>query len=249
MKSKTKLLTIMTIAVVMVMAFSAIVFAAIDESEPNDTFEQANPIYLNTTVYGDGYYYKPGETYSDHYSFICPISGTIRVDYYNDTYRIGYSYDRPEVTFYNEYCEKENRTYFQAGSLAKQSSYVSVKAGSKHYIRIANYERNYHFKLVYDIGQTSIKSVKAAKKAFTVNWNKKEKASFYQVRYIKASTYSDYGWSKAKVVDQISSSKKSLSIKKLSAKKKYYVQVRVARVIDGQTYYSGWCGKKTVTTK
>ena len=38
-------------------------------------------------------------------------------------------------------------------------------------------------------------------------------------------------------------------IKKLKAKKKYYVQVRTYKTVSGKKYYSKWSKKKTVKTK
>ena len=38
-------------------------------------------------------------------------------------------------------------------------------------------------------------------------------------------------------------------VKKLKAKKKYYVRIRAYKVIGGKTYHSGWSAKKTIKTK
>lgn len=41
----------------------------------------------------------------------------------------------------------------------------------------------------------------------------------------------------------------SAKIKKLTKKKRYYVQIRTYRKAYGSTYYSGWSGKKSIKTK
>ena len=41
----------------------------------------------------------------------------------------------------------------------------------------------------------------------------------------------------------------SKKITKLSAKKKYYVQVRTYKTVSGKTYYSSWSSVKSVKTK
>lgn len=41
----------------------------------------------------------------------------------------------------------------------------------------------------------------------------------------------------------------SKKITKLSAKKKYYVQVRTYKKASGKTYYSSWSNVKSVKTK
>ena len=86
---------------------------------------------------------------------------------------------------------------------------------------------------------------KGKKKSFTVKWNKKAKTSFYQVQYVSKNSFQDYSWSKAKTV-KVSKKAKSKTIKKLKAKRTYYVRVRVARKIAGKVYYSGWSKKKIV---
>ena len=39
------------------------------------------------------------------------------------------------------------------------------------------------------------------------------------------------------------------TIKNLKAKKKYWVQVRTYKNVNGKTYYSAWSAKKSITTK
>ena len=90
--------------------------------------------------------------------------------------------------------------------------------------------------------------VSASKKAFTAKWSKTsssnlKKLSGYQVRY---STKSNMSGAKTVSVSKSSTSKK---ISKLSAKKKYYVQVRSYAKINGYTYYSNWSNTKSVKTK
>ena len=41
----------------------------------------------------------------------------------------------------------------------------------------------------------------------------------------------------------------STKIKKLKAKKKYYVQIRTYKTVNGTKYYSAWSAKKSVKTK
>ena len=41
----------------------------------------------------------------------------------------------------------------------------------------------------------------------------------------------------------------SKKIKKLKAKKKYFVQIRTFKKTDGKTYYSAWSAAKAVKTR
>ena len=92
---------------------------------------------------------------------------------------------------------------------------------------------------------TTVASVTAASKGFTVKWNKQAtQTTGYQVQY---STSSDF--SNAKTVTLTKNTTLSKKITGLTAKKKYYVRVRTYRTVDGVKYYSAWSAKKAVTTK
>ena len=93
--------------------------------------------------------------------------------------------------------------------------------------------------------KTTLKSVTAAKKAFTVKWNKQSpQTTGYQIRYSTSSKFTN-----ATTVTVKGSSTLSKKISKVSAKKKYYVKVRTYKTVNGRRYYSGWSSVKTVTTK
>ena len=57
------------------------------------------------------------------------------------------------------------------------------------------------------------------------------------------------GMSKSKTVTVKGYTKASAKVKKLKAKKKYYVQIRTYKTVNGRNYYSKWSPKKTVRTK
>ena len=96
---------------------------------------------------------------------------------------------------------------------------------------------------------TSISSLKAGSKKFTVKWKKQAtQTTGYQVQYSASSKFS-----KAKTVTVGKNTTVSKKISKLSGKKKYYVRVRTYKTvkINGKSIriYSGWSKAKTVTTK
>ena len=96
---------------------------------------------------------------------------------------------------------------------------------------------------------TSISSLKAGSKKFTVKWKKQAtQTTGYQVQYSASSKFS-----KAKTVTVGKNTTVSKKISKLSGKKKYYVRVRPYKTvkINGKSIriYSGWSKAKTVTTK
>ena len=96
---------------------------------------------------------------------------------------------------------------------------------------------------------TSISSLKAGSKKFTVKWKKQAtQTTGYQVQYSASSKFS-----KAKTVTVGRNTTVSKKISKLSGKKKYYVRVRTYKTvkINGKSIriYSGWSKAKAVTTK
>ena len=84
----------------------------------------------------------------------------------------------------------------------------------------------------------------------TVKWRKSNEKIVgknidgYQIRYsLKKSMKS------AKIVTVKGWTVTSKKIKKLKAKKKYYVQIRTYKKTDGKTYKSAWSAAKAVKTR
>lgn len=90
--------------------------------------------------------------------------------------------------------------------------------------------------------KTNLKKLKAVKKAFNVSWTKKA-YSGYQIRYSLKSSM------KSATYKNVSASKTSLKVKKLKTRKKYYVQIRTYKTVDGKKCYSTWSSAKKVKTK
>ena len=97
------------------------------------------------------------------------------------------------------------------------------------------------------IKKTSVKRLVRSKKAFSVRVKelKASQADGYQVRY---SLKKNMSKAKIKTIST-SSSKVSKKITKLKSKRRYYVQVRAYKKINGKTYYSNWSSKKSIKTK
>ena len=225
---------------------------AVDEIEPNNSWNEANTISFGTTVYGstvasamqtiDG---------DDFFKFTAPVSGTAKVTMYADKM----DEDAFAFIYVKDDSDKELAVaQDRLSTVAGDSVEFPVKSGKTYYLNccahngLYGFSCDYHFTLNYSIGRTTIKSAAGKKNGFTVKWNKKEKASFYEIQYVKKSVYNDYNWKKA-ITIKVSRKSGSKTIKKLNKNKKYYVRVRVARTIDGETYYSSWSPKKVVKTK
>ncbi len=97
---------------------------------------------------------------------------------------------------------------------------------------------------------TTLESLTAGTKSFTVNWKaqpekmSKNYVTGYQIQYSTSSTFKS-GNKTAKVKGY---SKTATTVKKLKAKKTYYVRIRTYMKVGKKTYYSAWSGAKQVVT-
>lgn len=92
---------------------------------------------------------------------------------------------------------------------------------------------------------TSVSSLSAVSKGFTVKWKKQAtQTSGYQIRYSTSSSMSS-----SKTVTISKNTTLSKKVTSLKATKKYYVQVRTYKTVNSTKYYSAWSAKKSVTTK
>lgn len=92
---------------------------------------------------------------------------------------------------------------------------------------------------------TSISSLTAGSKKFTVKWKKQAtQTTGYQIQYSTSSKFTN-----AKTVTVGKNSTTSKTISKLKAKKKYYVRIRTYKTVGKAKYYSAWSKAKAVTIK
>ena len=91
----------------------------------------------------------------------------------------------------------------------------------------------------------SIKKVKSAKKAISVQWKKVSGVKGYQ---IQVATDKKFKKNKKTVTVKKQKTTKT-KIKKLKSKKKYYVRMRTYKTVNGKKIYSSWSKIKTVKTK
>lgn len=167
-------------------------------------------------------------------------------------YSANYTYSgktiRPAVAVYFAGQKlKENRDYKYTVSNSKNVGKATISiTGIGGYKNTGKTAKNFK---VNPKG-ASIKTPSKAKKAFTAKWKKqsgkmaKTRITGYEVRYSTNSSMSG-----AKTVAVKGYKKTSKKIKKLKAKKKYYVQVRTYKTVGGVKYYSNWSSKKSVITK
>lgn len=95
--------------------------------------------------------------------------------------------------------------------------------------------------------KTSISGkIKAQKRGFTVKWKKQTKdVGGYEISYSTNSKFTK----KTTVTKRAGKTATKLTLRKLKAKKKYYVRVRTYKTVKGKKYVSAWSSVKTVVTK
>ena len=91
---------------------------------------------------------------------------------------------------------------------------------------------------------TTLSKATGAAKAFTAQWKQNKTVTGYQIRYSLKSNFSG-----AKSVTVKSNKTLKTTVRKLSAKKVYYVRIRTYKTVSKVNYYSAWSKVVKVKTK
>ena len=98
----------------------------------------------------------------------------------------------------------------------------------------------------FDLKKPAITKLTKRKKSFKIRWAKVKNASGYELQY---STSSKFTKKTTKTVKVKGNTKFAKTVKKLKAKKKYYVRVRAYKDGKAVTVYTKWSKAKAVKTK
>lgn len=98
----------------------------------------------------------------------------------------------------------------------------------------------------FDLKKPAITKLTKRKKSFKIRWAKVKNASGYKLQY---STSSKFTKKTTKTVKVKGNTKFAKTVKKLKAKKKYYVRVRAYKDGKAVTVYTKWSKAKAVKTK
>ena len=101
-----------------------------------------------------------------------------------------------------------------------------------------------HSNITNKSNSTKIKTITKKKKALKLTWKKVKGVKGYQIQYSTSNNFK-----KAKKVTIKKAKITSKTIKKLKAKKKYYVRIRTYIIVNGKKRYSGWSKIKSQKTK
>lgn len=147
---------------------------------------------------------------------------------------------KPAVTVYAGNKKISSKYYSVSYKNNKNVGYGTVTVKGKG--SYAKYSGSDTFKI--NLKGVSLSSVKAQKKKMTVYWKKTGGNQGYQVQYSTSKRFS----SNIKTV-RLSAGKKSVTIKNIPAKKRYYVRIRSYKKVGNKIWYTGWSKVKSAKTK
>lgn len=134
-------------------------------------------------------------------------------------------------------------------------TFKNLAAGNNYKFRVRFYikaedGKNYYSPWSKTLGSptlpsgTTLTKLSSAKKAFNAQWKKNAAVNGYQIQYGLKSNFSG---SKTLTVKNAKTLK--ATVKKLSAKKTYYVRIRTYKTISKVNYFSSWSKAYKVKTK
>ena len=199
---------------------------------------------------------KNGKTYKgnlhlagdvDYYKLKAPAAGTVNVKFTRDVFEDDGNGFKVEVknksgkVIYTGVVDDKTKGSFSNIKVAKGYNYIVIsKGGYKAPCEDINYKVSYTFSLA----KPSLKKVTGSKKSLKISWNKKSDVDGYQIQYATSKKFK-----KAKTVSISKAKTVSKTVKKLKAKKTYYVRVRTFKKYDGKKNYSAWSKVKSAKTK
>lgn len=194
--------------------------------EPTKTPEQATPTQPEAS--------RPTATPKP----VKPVSTKFTVKTKNVTYN-GKT-QKPAVTVYAGNKKISSKYYSVSYKNNKNVGYGTVTVKGKG--SYAKYSGSATFKI--NLKKVSLSSVKAQKKKMVVYWKKTGGNQGYQVQYSTSKRFS----SNVKTL-RVSAGKKSVTIKNIPAKKRYYVRIRSYKKVGNKIWYTGWSKAKNIRTK
>lgn len=147
---------------------------------------------------------------------------------------------KPAVTVYVGNKKISSKYYSVSYKNNKNVGYGTVTVKGKG--SYAKYSGFAIFKI--NLKSVSLSSVKGQKKKMIVSWKKTGGNQGYQVQYSTSKRFS----SNVKTV-RLSAGKKSVTIKNIPAKKRYYVRIRSYKKVGNKIWYTGWSKVKSAKTK
>ena len=145
------------------------------------------------------------------------------------------------------------KVYDANGKVIPKTSYTltydkNCKAVGTHKVKVkftGDYAGTYTLSYTINPKAVTLKKLTRGKKSIKVQWNKASaQVTGYRIAYSTNKNFKNAKYVKVKGIK-----KASTTIKKLKAKKTYYVKIRTYKTVNGKTYYSAWSKVKSVKTK
>ena len=205
--------------------------------------KEKSPVYTDLSKNEDGYYYTGCDKNGCIYAKINKVIKKVKsISLSSTKYTYNGKEKKPAVTVKDSKgndVPKSNYTVEYSNNKKVGTGKVTIKFKNDYYGKVTKTFR-------INPASTSIASISAKKKGFTVKWKKQaNQTSGYQVQYATDSKFE----SNRKTLTVSKNSTVSKTVSKLKGKKKYYVRVRTYKTVDGNKYYSSWSKAKAVTTK
>ena len=165
------------------------------------------------------------------------------------------SLSKTSFTYNNKIQKPTVKVKDSKGNVISASNYI-VKYSNNSSKKIGEYKVTITFKgnyegtktLKYTINPkgTSLKKLTAGNKQFKATWKaQKTETTGYELQYATNKAFTS---GKKKITIKKNKTTSS-TVKKLKAKKKYYVRIRTYKTVNGKKYYSGWSKVLNVKTK
>ena len=150
---------------------------------------------------------------------------------------------------------KKWSTYANLGSAVNSYTFKKLSAGNNYKFRVRFYikapdGKNYFSPWSATLNSptlptcTTLTKLSPSSKAFTAQWKVNKTVTGYQIQYSTNSKFTG-----AKTVTVKSNKTLKTTVKKLSAKKVYYVRIRTYKTISKVNYFSTWSKAVKVKTK
>ena len=244
-RTMRKMLSMMVLMVIVAAGFTIAAPENANAGNGGSNPTEAEWLPLNTDVYATVVHYKTNY----YYKFTTDnMSG---VTYTAKTVSMGNEHIKGKIldSDFNDYYSESGYSTFGAGpGEGNTSDKFHLKKNATYYVVMcAPYwgeNLPYMLRLQKNITKPSkpiIESMKAGKKKFTIRYYKSNYATKYQIRYKVKGGY----WSKIKN----NGLKLKYTKKGLRSGKKYTVQVRGVRTVNGKNYVGKWSSKKTIKVR
>ncbi|MGN0528654.1 MAG: fibronectin type III domain-containing protein [Eubacterium sp.] len=197
------------------------------ETEDNGLYGSANPIPLNSTIYG-----VCANNYdSDWYKFTLTFSAKVNIKFFSDDYNSGpwdvtiYRYDSKGNSFVLDRCNSSTYTFPTLG-LSEGTYSILVYSHNSN-----AWGKEYGITVNCSIPTPStLKVTTRNTTSLKLSWSKVSGASGYQLQQKSGDTYKT----------KKTTTSTSYTVSNLSAGKNYSFRVRAYKTVDGKKYYSGW---------